>query len=679
MKWLTLLVGLIAAPALAVTPSVSPEAAAIALAAGKDKDKEGEDEGGGEPPELSPEELRAQANADAAAAKRAEAPSRVIVLQYSDTDVGYTHPTVQVNVRSRIARADAKFYPEIDLYQFGRAERDKTLHHGDQRAQVPDRMIDEMQVWAEEVGSLPWNALDTNQWAQKADEGREILDRDVWFVDREELREPLFLMYVAIGYAADNLGNNSPLYFVPINGTPYNKYYYLAGTLAHQTPDLLSKVSDLSRRSSVEYMKDMIDDPDVRPLTLSMDRAGEFDFEGFNNDFVVRVNGHVVDPSAFDLSGKIEVPPGIAHVYLERPGDGHSLSFQVEQFTPEEEIMRVVDDARERMGDEFQDQLMKDPYRCIPDLEGEILDYLSIYAKLHPDSDVYVVVPAGGNPNKVFIWMWDHAQELLIRILPTVNYPVRFATLFNVGMAFNGANLEFQEPTEEDVTASATGQAGGLDPLAPTDGLTPTVAVAGMPIDGQLRIHYGRFMVLGGAQWVYSLDGQWSDFYRTRYPKSGDYAIASNPTVASKGTTPSTDPGDGGSEDTTTTDSTQPITYKERAFSPLYYGGVGIVFMRNAVVGIGPRIYARVGYYQIPNAADLTLHAGITSKAPFSQASQRVRPLVDLDFFGGGMLPAKFSALNKNGEFADIGGPAAGEFSNFYLNFGLTVGFGLTF
>jgi len=53
--------------------------------------------------------------------------ARVIVIRWEDTQADYTDENVQRNVRSRIARPDALFFPEVDLYQNGRKIPDTTV------------------------------------------------------------------------------------------------------------------------------------------------------------------------------------------------------------------------------------------------------------------------------------------------------------------------------------------------------------------------------------------------------------------------------------------------------------------------------------------------------------------------------------------------------------------------
>ena len=76
----------------------------------------------------------------------------------------------------------------------------------------------------------------------------------------------------------------------------------------------------------------------------------------------------------------------------------------------------VRDTARQRMGKEFIEQLLKDPYICLPDIDGDIVTYLSIYAKLHLEADLFVAIPLGVKPNRIFLWKWDRFNAALVTI-----------------------------------------------------------------------------------------------------------------------------------------------------------------------------------------------------------------------------------------------------------------------
>ena len=124
---------------------------------------------------------------------QADREARVVVLQWAETDTNYQNQTLQRNIITRIARDGANFYPEIDLYQSGRKEQDRSLRPQDQRATVPSSTIDRVMDAVDDVSTISWNALADQDWGLKAGELRALAD-EIWFVDRPELREPLFLL-----------------------------------------------------------------------------------------------------------------------------------------------------------------------------------------------------------------------------------------------------------------------------------------------------------------------------------------------------------------------------------------------------------------------------------------------------------------------------------------------------
>ena len=145
--------------------------------------------------------------------KKKEKIARVVVLKWNGVRAtDYTDTTVQRIVRSVIARPDAQFYPEVDLYQNGRKVKDKTVVPAMQPATVPVQNITRVRQAVDEISGVPWNALQPDQWGLKAGELRDLTEQ-LWFVDRVELREPLFLLYAQIGRAADSQNQNIPPFY----------------------------------------------------------------------------------------------------------------------------------------------------------------------------------------------------------------------------------------------------------------------------------------------------------------------------------------------------------------------------------------------------------------------------------------------------------------------------------
>ncbi len=571
------------------------------------------------------QEAARDARMAALAASQAETAARVVVLRWSGSDVGYENGTLVRNVKARIARPDANFYPEIDLYQVGRREPDRTRSPAEQRGTVPAESMDTVMLAVEDIETVGWNAMPESDWGITANNLRDLAE-EIWFVDREELRRPLFLLYVQIGRSAENMNNSVAPFYQFISGQLLNNYWYLAGTMAYEDPTLLDEITDPTLRASVEYYKDLLDTREIDFMTLSFEDAGSWDAQKFAGDYQVFING--LEVLIDDPRSLYEVPPGRVDVYLKR-SDGHSISDRVDLDKLDGKVYFVRDVARKRMGVDLIDQLMEHPNECSPRVEGDILTYIAIYAKLHPESEVYFAVPEAGNPNKVLLWRWNRPSAALVKVLdPSGGFPVRFGLVTGAGASFSGANVTQQAPT-----APTPDNPEPTPPSPPEPEFTP----AGLPIFFQLRAHYSRLMAVAGVEFSKSLTGSpWEDVYQI-----DDFDL-----------------------DLTGIDAEgeNPNGLKQREWSRLVYIGFGGMLGKNAATGLGPRGYIRVGWYNVPHMLDLSAHGGITMEPPGEEKDGRVKLLVDADGFIGTMIP--FS--NTNREKA-------------VLNFGLTAGVGLTF
>jgi hypothetical protein len=600
--------------------------------------------------------------------------ARVVVLQWKGTDTTYKNESLQRNIKARIARPDAQFYPEIDLYQSGRKEPDKTVRHTDQRAIVPEAAVPTVLDAVEDVSAIPWNALSEQDWGLKANDLLN-LSNEIWFVDRAELREPLFLLYTYIGYAAENANNPSPPYFEQVGGRTVNYYWYLAGALAHQDPALMSKLTDQSLNASVNFYKDQLDAGQFESLTLSFDLDDlEFDPKAFATEYEVYVNGNLEVIKNPD--GLLKVPLGRVDVYLKR-ADGHSLSDRIDLDRLTDKFYFVRRNAKKKMGLDFQDQLMTHPYECTPPLDGDILNYLSIYAKLHPQAEVYIAVPYAGStaPGRIFLWRWDRPNGTLVRVQDnTGGFPVRFAAVFSAGLVFS--TFDVQNPTEEDLEQLVTQQQPGqpFSPLQAGDSLLPNFdpVIDGVPLDWQLRGHYNRLLMAVGLQFKVGLNGQGSftDLYQT------------NGNTAVKVVSVPCGPDDLQPECQQTDENPNPerpaqiVALRQRALQRLVYTTIGVVLGKDASVGFGPRGYLRVGWYNAPHAVDITGHLGWTPRIGAKdrkdeERTGRVRALLDVDFFGGVIAPVQDSLYVYRRQFFAVGPP--------FATFGFTAGAGLTF
>ena len=160
-----------------------------------------------------------EAEADAAEeARRKEKLARVVVLKWEGTSAGYTNDAIVRNTKSAISRPDAMFFPEVDLYQAGRKVKDRTVIPVQQPAKVPDSNVPGLIAEAEQTLARRYDSMSPAEWGIRAAQLREIGEQ-VWFVDRPELRKPLFMLYLAIGYAAENANHATAPFFEALAGT----------------------------------------------------------------------------------------------------------------------------------------------------------------------------------------------------------------------------------------------------------------------------------------------------------------------------------------------------------------------------------------------------------------------------------------------------------------------------
>jgi len=577
----------------------------------------------------------------AAEARRREKQPRVIVLRWYDRDTDYTDTVLQRVVRSAIVRPDASFYPEVDLYQNGRKVRDRTVVPAMQPARVPDENVSRVRDAVEQVSMIPWNQLSPDRWGLKAQELRDMIEL-LWFVDRPEVREPLFLLYAQIGRAAENQNQILPPFYEQIGETPVNYYFYLAATLAFQDPALMSKLTDSELRGSVAVLLQQLQQGVFPSLKIDFQQEGlDFDLEGFGAEYEVQLNGIATSP---DEKGQIDVFLGRTDIYLKRQDSGHGLSERLEVTKLEDKIYFVRDAARKKMGIDFLRQLFLHPNECTPSLDGDILNYLAIYARIHDKAEIYVAVPEEGNPNRVYIWRYDRPTATLQLVRGGGDqFPVRFALLTSAGLAFDGVRPSFDSSVEPPSDPDEAEEF-----LDPTSRLDADLDPAWLPWNLELRGHINRLMVTVGAEAQFNLSDTttWVETYRT--PGNPDAYVLEDRKIGS-GTA-------------------RPIpVYNERKVARMLFMGSSVVLGRDAGIGFGPRVGFRAGWSNVPYALQSTLHAGWAFQAPgIEPLGTRVRPLIDVDARVGAIWPFKPSLAHEDPiTVAPV--------------FGLTAGIGTTF
>lgn len=643
------------APAQAATPGdPMPEAFA-----GKKDEKTKE--------EKSEEEKKAE---EEALKKKRELLARVIVLKVPNTSVGHTDETLVMNVRSRINRPEAMFFPEVDVYQSGRKLPDRSVAPTQQPAIVPDSAIPQVAAAVAATEPLTWDSLDANQWAVKAKELRDLTDVS-WFIDRVELREPLFRLYAQIGRAAEYANNPVPPYYENIGNITVPYYWYLAALLAYQEPSLLNSVTDQETLGGIKYQLQQLRDGTYPSFKGDFQRENKFDVEEFMKTYELYVNGIPMEP---DGRGQIDLFLGRTDVYLKRLDTGHGLTERLVTVKLDEKSYFFMETARKRIGVDFINQLMLNKNDCIPEVDGDILTYLAIYQKMHPKADVYIAVPENGNPNKTWIWRYDKQAGILKSVGGGPdNFPVRFAFVFSSGIMFNGAAYSVGVDTNLDDESSLA-----PDQLASnrvSDELDRNKAM--VPFNFELRGHYNRLMVNMGGEWALSLGDEenFVEYYQTpgnqgKPNQGGDKAYNDIRTVEGFQSCQPVQDADGNDTGKYECDDISEI-YNVRRFNRDLWLGLGVVLGRDAGIGFGPRFAWRWGWVNMPHGYQTTLHFGWAVQPPIPAASGRVRPLLDLDLRGGVGIPVRRSLRVEAAEALDQ--------SRVQPVFGANLGIGLTF
>ncbi len=586
--------------------------------------------------EKKEEQSAAEAEAER---KRKEKLARVIVLKWPETSTDYKSETVQRNVRSRIARPEAMFFPEVDLYQNGRKVPDRTVIPAMQPAIVPDSNIPPVLAAVDEVSGIAWDAISPSDWGIKAQDLRALAE-NIWFVDRVELREPLFLLYAQIGRAAENSNHPVSPFYERVGTVTVNYYWYLAAQLAYQEPGLMSKLTDPDVSGSVGFLLKQLQQGAFPSFKVDFEQENQWDPEEFNKSYEVLINGLPVE---LDANARIDAFLGRTDIYLKRKDTGHGLSERLEVLKLEEKAYFVRDVARKMMGIHFIDQLFLHKNECVPEVDGDILNFLAIYQKLHDKAEIYIAVPENGNPNRVWIWRWDKRSAQLKNVGGGPDtFPVRFAALFSTGGLFNGAAVSVDKPGDENDNTLTPGD------FTDTSRISTDFDAGAVPFNFELRGHYNRLMVNFGAEFGYNASSNadgWVEYYQTPGnnddPNLGAYRV--------KGCTPiyNYDSDGDGTNDAYQDDSGNIVdsppqecnsieaVYNERTFNRNLWLGLGVVLGRDAGIGFGPRFALRWGWTNMPHGWQATGHFGWAVQPPIGDFGGRVRPIVDLDLRGG--------------------------------------------
>ncbi len=440
----------------------------------------------------------------------------------------------------------------------------------------------------------------------------------------------------------------------------------------------MSKLTDQELTGSISYFLQQLQNGSFPTLKVDFEQENSFE-EDFNDNYEVRLNGLPVE---LDSNAQIDVFLGRTDIYLKRKDTGHGLSERLEVVKLKERIYFVRDVARKRMGEDFIEQLFLYKNECTPEVDGDILNYLAIYAKLHEKAEIYIAVPENGNPNRVYIWRYDRASAQLSLVGGGGDgFPVRFAFLFSAGLLYNGATVTYTEPSSDDLESIDAGDAVGVS-LGDATGLVSTdLDPALIPFNLELRGHYNRLMVNMGAEFGLGMTdggeiqgtnsdtGRLIEYYQ--HPGNNDQGGGDEVFAVQDPETSCTENENGVLECAE--------VYNIRDFNRYLYLGAGVVLGRDAGIGFGPRFAARFGWTNIPHAFQTTAHFGWAIQPPIPQAGGRVRPLVDADLRGGVAIARERSLQRDASEVSKADNDEGNDEGNVMPVFGLTVGIGLTF
>jgi hypothetical protein len=604
--------------------------------------------------------------------------TRVLVLQWNNQTADFTDTTLQRNIASAIDRTEITFLPAVDLFQGGREIRDRTIPPERQPAKVPDENISKVLQAVNAIAGTPWDALTPNEWQE---EGQKLLQATqlFWFVDRVELREPLFLLYNQLGNAANNMNNSVPPFFERIGPESPNYYWYLAATLAEQDPSLMNKVSDAEIAAYIQQYIDRLRSGVFPSMKIDFQIEGNFNKEDFDETYEVFVNGL---PREIDSNGQIDVFLGRSDIYLKRKDTGHGLSDKYIADKTDEKAYTVMDNAHKLMIVEFREQLLYYENECSPRVGDNILAQLAIYAKMHPQvkEQIYITYPKFGNPNKMWIWRFDPSTTSLNLVATgDEEFPVHFVATIGTGMLFTQANVSFDLQEVTDVGGQETTEAiGGADVEngvdVSADGITNKAikTIDGFsgyaPIALDLRGHYNNVMVNTGIEFGWNLndEAQWIEYFQTPGKHNPSRTEFQDPPIKTL---------------EISCDENNVCTNKEVFYEPKFnraiYFGLGYAFGRDASYGLGPRVAFRSTFLNVPHSWVPTGHFGWAFQVGEAY-NRRVRWVADVDLRLGSMIARQRSLyidqMYESGETGTFFAPGSME-----PIFGLTAGVGATF
>ena len=591
-----------------------------------------------------------EAEKEAEKAKQ-EKQARVIVLRWNNVTADHENPTLQRNVLSAINRTEVTFLPAIDIFQGGREIRDRTIPPERQPAMVPDENIAKVMMAVNNIAGTPWNALTPNQWQE---EGQKLLEaaEHIWFIDRVELREPIFQLYAQMGNAANNMNNYAPPFFERVGSQSVNYYWYLAATFAEQDPALMNKVSDSEIAMYIQEQIDNLRSGRYPSMKVDFHLEDNFDKEEFDKEYEVFLNGL---PREVDSNGQADVFLGRTDIYLKRKDYGHGLSDRYIADKTDDKAYPPLENANKLMTSEFRNQLFRYENECSPLIGDNILTHIAIYAKLHPEvsNEIYIAVPKEGNPNKVWVWRFDPRTTTLNQVANgNEEFPVRFVATTGVGLLFNRAQMNTADVNEilNPEAASETVSDGDIVEDV-TEEVRNRIEATGkyIPFPFELRAHYNRWMVNFGVE--YGLSGtnghQWAEYYQTPQRTPGRTEGLEQPPIQTGELynceqdvlVEVTNQETGEVEELLLNRCNVREVLYQPTFNKARFFGVGYLFGPDASFGLGPRVAFRSSFLNAPHSWVGTGHFGWAITMPGTEPyNKRVRFIADVDLRMGGMI-----------------------------------------
>jgi len=357
-----------------------------------------------------PDELLTADGIDCGTPYTSDREARVVALQWKGTDTRFDTPRLERRIRDALDHPDVTLVPDVDLYQSGRAEGVRDFSP---RGHVPDTTVAMALQAVTENAAIPDEALSQAAWASRAIDLAK-LSQAIFFVDRPELRAPLFRLYAELGRAVELGGLSDRPWRIASGDRDANAFWFYAAALAQAEPALLDRL-DGELKTSVAELHEHI--AGLEPVLLSFaleDRV--FDSVAFAKQYTLTIDG--LEVLITNRDGIVEVPPGRADVSL-KAVDGPGMSERIEVSDLRGMIYFVRNQAHTTMALDLIQQLMEQPDECTPGLDDAMRTHLAVYQQLHPDSDVYVTVPEGGSTskNRVFTWRWNADRRRLVRVV----------------------------------------------------------------------------------------------------------------------------------------------------------------------------------------------------------------------------------------------------------------------